>query len=110
MTWIATGFAEATFRRGVPKELLHDGRSVLLVRVGATLHALEGTCPHTGGLLSDGTVEGDGLRCPEHGATFRVPDGAVLADPGGVVPPQGGVDALRVFPVRVRDGLVEVDL
>jgi nitrite reductase/ring-hydroxylating ferredoxin subunit len=110
MSWTPTGIAERTVRPGLPQEILHDGRSIVLVRLGTNLHALEGTCPHTGGLLVDGTLEEDRLICPVHGATFGVRDGKVRADPGGVVPPQGGVDALAVYPVRIVDGLVELDL
>jgi nitrite reductase/ring-hydroxylating ferredoxin subunit len=110
MSWRSTGIAEATVRPGRPRELLEDGRSVVLVRLGPTIHALEGICPHSGGLLADGEVEEDAIRCPEHGASFDVPSGTVRTDPGGVTPPMGGVEALRTFPVRVHDGMVEIDL
>jgi nitrite reductase/ring-hydroxylating ferredoxin subunit len=110
MSWRPTGIAAATLLPGLPRELVEDGRSIVLVRTGEAVHALEGLCPHTGGLLADGELEDFNLRCPEHGACFDVRSGVVTRDPGGVVPPQGGVDALRTYPVRVVDGMIELEL
>jgi Rieske [2Fe-2S] domain len=42
-----------------------------LVRNG-TVHVVASTCPHRGGPLHLGTVQGERLRCPWHGNTMRV--------------------------------------
>ncbi len=110
MTWVKTGVAFATLTDSRPQELVVDGRTLLLVRSSGRLHAVDGICPHLGGLLAEGTVEGDRLTCPLHGAVFSVASGTVLADPFGLEPPEGGVDPLRTFPTRVEAGMVEVDL
>jgi nitrite reductase/ring-hydroxylating ferredoxin subunit len=110
MTWVKTGIAAATLPDSRPQELLIGPRTLVLVAGAGILHALEGICPHLGGLLAEGTVEGDRLTCPLHGAVFAVSTGAVVADPFGLEPPEGGVDPVRRFPTRVVSGMVEVDL
>ncbi|HLM70738.1 MAG: Rieske (2Fe-2S) protein [Thermoplasmata archaeon] len=110
MTWVRTGVAVATLPESRPQELVVGARTLVLVRSSDRLQALDGICPHLGGLLAEGTVEGDRLACPLHGAVFSVSSGAVVADPFGLEPPEGGVDPLRTFPTRVEAGMVEVDL
>jgi nitrite reductase/ring-hydroxylating ferredoxin subunit len=110
MTWIKTGVAAASLAESKPQELVVGTRTILLVLSSGRLRAVDGICPHLGGLLAEGTVEGDRLTCPLHGAVFSVASGAVLADPFGLEPPEGGVDPLRTYPTRVEAGMVEVDL
>ncbi len=83
---------------------------MVVVRQDGTIYALEGVCPHQGGLLAEGSVEGDRLICPVHQAAFAVGSGEVRADPFGVEPPLGAVVPLAKFPVRVVRGLIEIDL
>lgn len=109
MTWRSTGVSVAGFGSAPCREILVEGRSILLFLRADGPVALEGLCPHAGGLLIDGTVIGDRLVCPVHGATFAIRSGQVLADPGGLEPPEGGVEPLSVYPTRVRGGLIEVD-
>jgi nitrite reductase/ring-hydroxylating ferredoxin subunit/uncharacterized membrane protein len=51
--------------------LLHRGQPV----------AVGGRCPHRGGPMADGTLEGDSIVCPWHESRFRIPDGAVERGP-----------------------------
>ena len=110
MVWKQTGVALSSVGPGTSREVTLDGSTVLLVRLADRVYAVEGICPHQGGILADGTLDGSSLKCPEHGATFNVTTGEVLADPDGIVPPQGGVDPLRHYPTRVQDGLIDVDI
>jgi nitrite reductase/ring-hydroxylating ferredoxin subunit len=110
MTWRATGVAEATLLEGTMREVLVGGRSVVLARIGRTVVAFEGYCPHQGGLLAEGRLEGHRITCPVHEAAFDLPSGRVVADPFGVVPPEGGVGPLPTFAVRTVRGSVEIEL
>lgn len=110
MTWRATGFAAALLAEGSLRELLLDGQTLVLARNGGVLSVLDGTCPHAGGFLALGRLADGEIHCPEHGARFDARSGAVRADPDGVEPPQGAVEALRTYPVRIVDGMVEIDL
>ncbi len=63
-----------------------DGRDVALFRRGADILAIGNDCPHQGGSLSDGWVEGDIVICPLHGWEFDVRSGACMTVPGETVP------------------------
>src|SRR5438874_9995404 len=54
---------------GRVRSVVVDGRTVALARCGVRLGALEGRCPHQGGPLGEGSIEGGWLRCPWHGTT-----------------------------------------
>ena len=110
MTWRKTGVSAATVMPGTTREIMVDGTAVLLARVGPLLFAVDAICPHLGGLLSDGTLEGRRLTCPVHSAVFDVGTGAVLVDPFGFEPPRGMLGPVASYPTRVEGGLVEVDL
>jgi apoptosis-inducing factor 3 len=110
MSWAPTGVALATLAESSPWEILIGVRSVVLVRLGSAVHALDGACPHEGGSLGEGTVVGTRIICPLHEAAFDVTTGRVLADPFGAEPPRGGVEPARRFATRLVDGMVEVDV
>ena len=110
MSWRSTGVAAATLPPGSLREVSAGASSLLLVRLGEAIHAVDPYCPHAGGVLAEGTLEGPRLACPVHGAVFDLRDGKVLEDPFGISPPSGGVDPLTRYPVRLVQGMVEVDL
>jgi nitrite reductase/ring-hydroxylating ferredoxin subunit len=60
------------------------------------------TCTHQEASLADGYIEGDTVECPAHFAQFCLRDGRVLGPPA----PR----PIRVYPVRIEDGEVLVDL
>ncbi len=108
MTWLKSGVAVEALPEVTPQEVVLGSQTLVLVRLGGTVHALDGTCPHLGGLLAEGRVEEARLVCPLHGATFAIDTGAVMADPFGVTPPEGAVEPLRRYPTKIEGGMVEV--
>ena len=52
-----------------------NGISVLVVRAGRTLAAVENECPHLGQRLSDGEVSGRVIRCAAHGYRWDLATG-----------------------------------
>jgi 3-phenylpropionate/trans-cinnamate dioxygenase ferredoxin component len=76
------------------------GAMVAVFHLDGGFFAVDDLCTHDGGSLSGGTVEGDEVVCPRHGARFNVRSGAVTEPPA--------VEPVHVFPVRERDGAVEV--
>lgn len=110
MAWKATGIAWDAFAPGTKRTVNLDGGTYLLVHLGPSVYALDGVCTHEGGILGDGTLEGNGVICPEHAAKFDVRTGEVLGDPDGVVPPQGVASPLSTYRTRVTDGMIEVEL
>jgi nitrite reductase/ring-hydroxylating ferredoxin subunit len=79
-----------------------EGQRIALFCVDGALYALHDACPHRGGPLSKGTVEGTEVTCPWHEAKFDIRTGAVL-DP----PAQQGV---RSYPVRVTGADIEIEV
>ena len=67
-----------------PGELLRvevGGRLVCLANVNGAIFAVDDDCPHIGGALDEGELEGCVLTCPVHLAQFDVRDGRVLRGP-----------------------------
>jgi len=68
-------------QEGTSKALTMNGTEVAVFRCGNQLYALQNRCPHAGGSLADGTVEGDEVICPLHGYRFNIRTGACVTDP-----------------------------
>jgi nitrite reductase/ring-hydroxylating ferredoxin subunit/uncharacterized membrane protein len=78
--WTAVIRADQVPEGGTAKATV-EGRNVLLYKKSGRVHAMEDTCTHAGGPLSEGKIEGDVVTCPWHGSQFRLTDGAVLRSP-----------------------------
>jgi nitrite reductase/ring-hydroxylating ferredoxin subunit len=63
-----------------------NGQDVALFRRGDEILAIGNECPHQGGSLCDGWVEGDIVICPLHGWEFDLRSGACMTVPGESVP------------------------
>jgi 3-phenylpropionate/trans-cinnamate dioxygenase ferredoxin component len=55
-----------------------SGREILLARVGNNYYSTDNRCPHMGGNLSTGKLEGTVLTCPKHHSQFDLTDGHVI--------------------------------
>ncbi len=66
---------------GTAKAVDLEGRPVALFNIDGTYYAIDDTCTHRGGSLSEGAVEGTIVTCPLHGATYDVTTGNVLGPP-----------------------------
>ncbi len=63
-------------------ELAVAGRIVAVFNVAGDFHALDGICPHQGGPLGKGQLEGHVVTCPWHGWQFDVRSGQHQIDAG----------------------------
>ena len=70
---------------GTTRQVVADSTHVLLCNVDGKIYAIEDVCTHDGGPLEQGTLEGECIVCPRHGATFDVKTGDVVTLPA-VVP------------------------
>lgn len=86
----ATELTGPDLRAGVPLSALRegelfaghaDGEAVLVVRRGAEVHAIGGTCTHYGGPLVEGLLSDGVVRCPWHHACFSIHTGEAVAAP-----------------------------
>ncbi len=67
---------------GKAKTIEVHGKPVALYNVGGTLCATVNTCPHRGGPLGEGDLEGAVITCPWHGFQYDVTSGKCLTNPG----------------------------
>jgi 3-phenylpropionate/trans-cinnamate dioxygenase ferredoxin component len=79
---------------GSMRRITVDGHAVALVNVGGAFHAVDDTCTHEEASLCRGSLSGEVVVCPKHGARFNVTTGRVLSLPA--------VRSLGVYPVRVE--------
>jgi len=75
--WVELGRTDE-LADGTMKEAVVEGRGILLARVGDSYYATDNRCPHLGGRLSDGSLEGTVVTCPRHGSQFDLSDGRVV--------------------------------
>jgi nitrite reductase/ring-hydroxylating ferredoxin subunit len=66
---------------GEVKVVQVNGQRIALFNVGGRYYALEASCPHEGGPLADGIVEGVRVICPWHGYDFHLKTGECGIDP-----------------------------
>ena len=55
-------------------------RSLCVTRSGDRYGALDNHCPHQGGPLGEGSIEGGWLRCPWHGYEYDMKTGECVGD------------------------------
>ncbi len=77
-----------------------DGTAVAVFNVGGDYFAIEDVCTHDGGELAGGTIDGDQVICPRHGARFCVRTGEALSAPA--------YEPTAKFPLRIENGFIEV--
>lgn len=77
-----------------------DGVQIAVFNVGGAYFALEDVCTHDGGQLTGGSIDGDQIVCPRHGASFCIRTGTALSAPA--------YEPTAKFPVRVEDSEIQV--
>lgn len=86
---------------GQAKVVQVNGQRIALFHVGGRYYALEASCPHEGGSLADGLIEGLRIICPWHGHDFHLKTGKCELD--------SDLQALT-YPIKVQanDLLIEM--
>jgi nitrite reductase/ring-hydroxylating ferredoxin subunit len=86
---------------GQAKVVQLDGQRIALFLIGGRYYALEAACPHEGGPLADGVIEGLRIICPWHGFDFHLKTGECGLDPD--------LRALT-YPVKVQDDHILIEV
>ena len=63
---------------GEMKMVVVRGREILLAMAGGQYYAADNRCPHMGGNLSKGRLQGTFVTCPRHGSQYDLKDGLVI--------------------------------
>ena len=74
-------FRLADLPAGTKMKVEVEGREVAVFNVAGQYFATQNNCPHTGGPLNEGTLEGQKITCPWHGSCFDVATGEVQRGP-----------------------------
>lgn len=87
-----------------------EGFGVALFNVEGRIYALDNCCPHAGGPLGEGTLQGDLVTCPWHGWRFNVctgerPENPVLTVSRYRVEIVGGEILVQIPPETEGTGL-----
>ena len=86
--------------QGRGRRVCKAGLDLALFRVGDAVFAIDDSCPHAGGSLANGKLQGTRVACPAHGLKFEL-DPARAADPAAL--------QVRKYAVWVSDGMLMLD-
>lgn len=92
--------AVADIAPGTGKTITVGGKELALFNVAGTFHAVDNECPHRGGPLGEGELEGCVVTCPWHAWQFDLSSGESVTDDSKVA----------VHPVKVEGGDVLVEV
>lgn len=66
---------------GKIKKVVVEGKEIALYNVNGRYFATSNICPHQGGPLDEGDLDGNLVICPWHGWMFSVEDGSSVMSP-----------------------------
>src|SRR6266498_2721589 len=82
---------------GGRKMLRLGDASISVFHIDGHLFAIDSVCPHQGGPLGEGVLDGEVLTCPWHDRSYNVRTGCAIPTP-----------SVRTYEIRVQDGQVEI--
>ncbi len=83
------------------KEFPCGAKTICLANVNGSYSALDNVCPHRGGPLGQGMIEGSKVVCPWHGWAWDAKTGVADQDPSMKVP---------VYPLKIEGGDVLIEI
>lgn len=87
---------------GQNKVLDLGARALVVFNVNGKLYAIDERCPHKGGPLGEGSVDGLVVKCPWHGAVFSLEDGHGVSGPCG--------NGVNCYSVKTSGSDIEVEV
>ncbi|NOR72566.1 MAG: Rieske 2Fe-2S domain-containing protein [Mariprofundaceae bacterium] len=87
---------------GNRKIIMTDVAEIAVFNLDGEFFAIEDVCTHDGGELASGVCDGDQIICPRHGARFCIRSGKVLTPPA--------YEDIETFPVRIDQGVIQIDI
>jgi thiamine pyrophosphate-dependent acetolactate synthase large subunit-like protein/nitrite reductase/ring-hydroxylating ferredoxin subunit len=99
LTWHRVLDDPAQLPEGRVRTVTAGRKSIALTHVDGAFGALDNRCPHQGGPLGEGAIEGGVLRCPWHGYDYCPLTGS---------PPGDFTDEAHTYPLEIREDGVYV--
>ncbi|MHB1452368.1 MAG: Rieske (2Fe-2S) protein [Saccharofermentanales bacterium] len=94
---------------GSKKLVSLEGKVILLANIDGTYYAVDNTCPHMGGSLYEGDLEGSNIVCPRHGSIFDIRTGKVVQS-GKILFLKVKVNDIRRYPVIVEGSDIYIEV
>ena len=100
--WVRLCGVDEAPKSGKVMEAEAEGITICLANVNDELSAIDNRCPHRGGPLGAGWIDGGSVVCPWHSWTFNLKTG---------IAEYPVHDRVAVFPLRLEgeDVLIEID-
>jgi nitrite reductase/ring-hydroxylating ferredoxin subunit len=97
---------------GTGKRIEVAGRHLLVAHVEGGFFAVDADCPHMGGDLARGRIEGSRVVCPRHGATYDLATGKMVKDVGSAIHflTRKSAADIRSYPVKLENGSLLANL
>lgn len=99
-SWLQIANADE-FPPGTRRSVEVNGVAVAVFNLDGKYFAIKDACPHDGGELANGELDGEVIICPRHGARFSIKTGDVLGPPA--------YENIQTYLVRVLDGKVLIN-
>ncbi|HEV7731769.1 MAG TPA: Rieske 2Fe-2S domain-containing protein [Candidatus Binatia bacterium] len=80
MSTFVKACAASDIAPGTGKTVTVEGKELALFNIDGTFRAIDNECPHRGGPLGEGDVEGCLVTCPWHAWQFDVTTGESVTD------------------------------
>ena len=87
---------------GQMKKVLVDENEVVVININGNYFAINDTCSHAGGSLSEGKLDGHTITCDWHGAQFECRSGKLIKFPGEI-------DNLRSYNITIESDDIFVE-
>lgn len=88
--------------QGTAKLIQVEAHLISIFNCGGTFLAIDDRCPHRGGPLSEGKLEGTTVTCPWHVAKFDLVTGKKLGGPANC--------DVKTYPVEVSGAEISVEI
>ena len=80
-----------------------EGHDITLTNIDGKFYAIDDTCTHAGASISEGTIEGNTIRCGWHKAEFDCTSGKLVKFPATI-------KDLKSYPVSIEGDNVLVEI
>jgi len=87
---------------GQMKKVSVDGNEIIVINIDGNCFAVDDTCTHAGGSLSEGKLDGSTITCDWHGAQFECRSGKLIKFPGEI-------DDLRSYDIVIESDNIFVE-
>ncbi|RKU39474.1 hypothetical protein C6496_01775 [Candidatus Poribacteria bacterium] len=74
-----------------------DNKIIAIFNTGKKFYAINNACPHLGGPLNEGTLEGEVVTCPWHGWQYDLKSGCPITTPN-----------VRTYPLRLDGDTLQI--